>query len=376
MPIQFCAPDGICDLEQLANGNNGFVLQGIAAGDYSGSSVSGAGDINGDDLSDMIIGAPYSSPGGRYQAGSSYVIFGSTNASIWGDGVLNLDQLTDGIRGFVLQGESSGDLSGYSVSTAGDINGDGFSDILIGAPDATPPSLSFAGKSYVVFGSSDSGAWGDGTLNLGDLIDGSRGFVLLGEEASDYIGSTVSYAGDVNHDGLDDFLIGAPYATVNGTYEAGKSYVIFGSNSRSAWGRGRLSLGRLADGKRGFVLLGEKTLEQSGFSLNGAGDVNGDDIADFIVGAPYATSQQKIAAGKSYVVFGSANQTAWGNASFNLVDLMDGTRGFMLLGEEANDRSGFAVNLAGDINSDGLSDIIIGAPLESIKFRIDPGKAM
>jgi hypothetical protein len=62
MPIQFCAPDGICDLEQLANGNNGFVLQGVAAGDYSGYSVSGAGDINGDGFSDMIIGAFHASP--------------------------------------------------------------------------------------------------------------------------------------------------------------------------------------------------------------------------------------------------------------------------------------------------------------------------
>ena len=119
----------------------------------------------------------------------------------------------------------------------------------------------------------------------------------------------------------------------------------------------------------------KKNWSRSGFSLNGAGDVNGDDIADIIIGAPYAASQQKIAAGKSYVVFGSANQTAWENASFNLVDLMDGTRGFMLFGEEASDLSGYAVNLAGDINDDGLSDIIIGALLESIKFRIDPGKS-
>ena len=147
-------PDGICDLEQLANGNNGFVLQGVAAGDYSGSSVSGAGDINGDGLSDLIIGAYCASPGGRYQAGNSYVIFGSTNGSIWGDGVLNLDQLTDGIRGFVLQGESSGDFGGFSVSTAGDINGDSFIRHHYWSSLCVTAFTAFAGKSYVVFGSS------------------------------------------------------------------------------------------------------------------------------------------------------------------------------------------------------------------------------
>ncbi|MBH8556324.1 FG-GAP repeat protein, partial [Nostocaceae cyanobacterium CENA357] len=132
------------------NGSNGFVINGINSGDSSGSSVSSAGDINGDGIDDLIIGAIFADSNGQSGAGSSYVVFGSSsgfNAS------LNLSSL-DGSNGFVINGINSGDFLGTSVSSAGDINGDGIDDLIIGASNADPNGQSSAGSSYVVFGSS------------------------------------------------------------------------------------------------------------------------------------------------------------------------------------------------------------------------------
>ncbi|WP_225894304.1 integrin alpha, partial [Atlanticothrix silvestris] len=130
------------------DGSNGFVINGINSGDYSGYSVSSAGDINGDGFDDLIIGATRADPNGLYGAESSYVVFGRSsgfNAS------LNLSSL-DGSEGFVINRINNGDRLGTSVSSAEDINGDGFDDLIIGASSASPNGQSSAGSSYVVFG--------------------------------------------------------------------------------------------------------------------------------------------------------------------------------------------------------------------------------
>lgn len=108
--------------------------------------------VNG--LADVIIGSPWASPAGKTKVGNSYVIFGSTNATILGNGSLTLDQFIDGVHGFVLYGELTADESGYSVC-CGDINSDRFSDIIMGAPNAgigTSVSPLHSGKVYIMFG--------------------------------------------------------------------------------------------------------------------------------------------------------------------------------------------------------------------------------
>jgi hypothetical protein len=149
----------------------------------------------------------------------------------WGNGTLELSSLRDGVRGFVLQGEAAFDYSGYSVSSAGDINGDGLDDVLVGAYVASPANRTSAGSSYVVFGSNLTNAWGSGVLNLTSLIDGQRGFVLQGETSGDQSGRSISSVGDINGDGAADVLVGAAYADPAGPTDrsnAGKSYVIWG----------------------------------------------------------------------------------------------------------------------------------------------------
>ena len=217
------------------DGNNGFILNGIDIDDFSGYSVSSAGDINGDGFADLIIGA--------LVAGESYVVFGKAEEFV---AQLNLSDL-DGTNGFIINGDGA-----RSVSSAGDVNGDGFDDIIIGAQDANPNDIAGAGESYVVFGQAGEFA---AELNLSDL-DGSNGFVLNGIDRSDASGYSVSSAGDVNGDGFDDIIIGARGAN----NDAGESYVVFGKEGGFA---AQLNLFDL-DGSNGFVLNGIDELDGSG----------------------------------------------------------------------------------------------------------------
>ncbi|QHG20453.1 tandem-95 repeat protein (plasmid) [Nostoc sp. ATCC 53789] len=336
--------NAVLNLSDL-NGSNGFVINGIAIDRYDRSniSVSSAGDINGDGLDDLIIGASSTSPNDQLYAGSSYVVFGSSSDF---DASLNLSSL-NGSNGFVINGIDPDDRSGDSVSSAGDINGDGFDDLIIGAYRADPNGQDRAGESYVVFGSS-SGF--DASLNLSSL-DGSNGFVINGIDFYDFSGYSVSSAGDINGDGFDDLIIGAYRVYSNGQPFAGSSYVVFGSSSGFD---ASLNLSSL-NGSNGFVINGIDPDDRSGYSVSSAGDINGDGIDDLIIGAIDAFGQEF--AGESYVVFGSNSGF---DASFNLSSL-NGSNGFVINGIDAYDFSGNPVRSAGDINGDGFDDLIIGA---------------
>ena len=192
--------------------------------------MSSAGDINNDGFDDLIIGAPNADPNGG-SSGESYVVFGKAAGY---SASLELSSL-NGTNGFVINGIDADDYSGIRVSSAGDINNDGYDDIIIGAYGADPNGDD-SGESYVVFGKA---AGYSASLDLSSLLaanggDGTKGFVINGIDAGDYSGISVSSAGDINNDGYDDIIIGADGADPNGI-SSGESYVVFGQSEFDAF---------------------------------------------------------------------------------------------------------------------------------------------
>ncbi|MCC5625012.1 integrin alpha, partial [Nostoc sp. CHAB 5715] len=330
------------------NGSNGFIINGIAADDGSGFSVSNAGDINNDGIDDVIIGAGFAS-NGNFRTGQSYVVFGGTN--VGSGGILNLSDL-NGTNGFAINGIAENDELGWSVSNGGDINNDGIDDLIIGAPSfADPNSNEAAGHSYVVFGATNVGS--GGSINVSDL-NGTNGFAINGIAENNDLGISVSSAGDVNNDGIDDLIIGDNSASPNGNIFSGQTYVVFGAINVGS--SGSLSLSDL-NGTNGFLINGIAFYNELGWSVSKAGDVNNDGIDDLIIGAVGSDPSNNYA-GQSYVVFGGMKVGSSG--SLNLSSL-DGTNGFLINGIARFDDSGWSVSNAGDVNNDGIDDLIIGA---------------
>ena len=288
-------------------------LYGEDAGDQAGDAVAGAGDVDGDGLDDLIVGAFAHGAGGSY-AGAAYVVRGPVSGDV--------DLANAEAR---LVGETVDDWAGWAVAAAGDVNDDGYDDVIVGA-HGNDAGGSSAGAAYLAIGPLS----GDRDLAAGEAK-------LIGETASDYAGYAVSTAGDMNGDGHDDLIIGAHGNDAGGT-DAGAAYLVHGPVS------GVVDLST-ADAK----LVGETTYDYAGISVSDAGDINGDGLGDVIVGA-HGWGGILADSGAAYVVLGPVTGT---------LDLSGAAA--RLTGEATSDYAGISVSGAGDINGDGLDDILIGA---------------
>ena len=326
-------PSGTVMLSQVAGGAGGFELIGRNTDGLTGRSVSILGDVNGDGLADLAIGAP--DEGGT---GEAYVVFGKADGTD-----VSLEDVAGGTGGFVINGAAVGDQFGYSIAAAGDVNGDGLADVIVGAPQDDPDE----GYAVVVYGKATTTAVSIGALGASSGL----GFVLAGAGAYDQTGFSVGGAGDTNNDGFDDVLVGANFADPAAGNQAGRVYVVLGSASDA-----NVSLATVAGGTGGYPIDGEAGLDQSGESVAGAGDVNGDGRADILVGAPGFDPPNENAAGRSYVIFGKDDTNA-----VSLATVAMGTGGFAITGESMFNFLGTAVAAAGDVNADGFADVLVGA---------------
>ncbi len=266
---------------------------GPAVGDQLGHAVAGLGDVSGDGRPDVAIGLPRRNGDG------------SDRGEVW---LWGADYPLSGPPNKVLQGELAGDQFGWAVRPAGDVNGDGDDDFIVGAPynDAAGAN---AGRAYVFFGGAE--------------LDLQPDVVLTGEAAGDQFGYAVAGGGDLNADGFDDVLVGAPYNAAGGS-TAGRAYVFFG--------------GAAPDAQADAVMTGAAGAAL-GWALGAGGDWNGDGHADAVVGA--------ILTRFAYVHFGGP--------------AFDGVADLVLAGEQNADRFGYAFATLPDFDGDGWNDLAVGA---------------
>jgi hypothetical protein len=268
--------------------------------------VAGAGDVNGDGFADVIVGAP-AYDGGGPDAGRVYVYHGSpaglSVSPVW-----------------AIEGGQAGCSFGAAVGSAGDVNGDGFSDVIIGAPlyDAGGAD---AGRAVVYLGSATG-------------LTASPAWIAQGEQVAEWFGGSVGTAGDVNGDGFSDVIVGAERYDGSQT-DSGRGLVYYGSSEGLA-----LSPARIVDVDRAGARLGS--------SVGTAGDVNADGLSDFVLGAPFYDGGEG-EEGAAFLHYGAEGLPA---LAF-----------WMTEGDQVAAHYGAAVSAAGDVDGDGFGDVIVGASL-------------
>ena len=319
----------------------GFRIAGAGRSDRLRSTCI-AGDVNGDELADALVGAQTADTPNGEASGAAYVVFGSKEPD--DVDLRSFHRGTQGGTGFRIDGPGTFTLAGLDVACIGDVNLDGLADLAVAAP--------FAGATYVVFGKATSDPV---DLRLFELnAHGTTGFRIATpspENSGDY---AVGAAGDVDRDGHPDVIIGVIAQDFD---SPGTGYVVFGKADP-------LPVDVTEGGNEwGYRIEGESDGFATGSAVAGAGDVNGDGFDDVVLGAHRIYRNLP---GRAYVVYGNEAPV-----DVHLGDLGDG--GFPMTGGPGRDAAGSAVAPAGDFDADGFEDVLVGAPWGSGRRRVGAG---
>lgn len=392
----------LADLESDENGD-GFVLAGGADtsreafdGDWAGYAVAILGDLDRDGRDEVGIGAPRGNPGNATHRGLAYVARGKSDGM-----AIDLSGLLADSGGFGLFGKSggynlgallcnafwdpcgtitdigateawkdgpAGDGLGFDIEPAGDVNGDGYADIIVSAPYALADRM-YQGKSYVVFGSGAQATTSIGPLESAEDPDG---FVIIGEEGADHqrsydrignarliqggdlAGWVVDSVRDFNGDGLSDLLVSAPNALRD---NRGRMYVVFGKDDGQPV---QLTNVAMDSDPSGFATIGTLALLRGGWgsAMSEAGDFNGDGLSDFLVHPDYVSDTN------SFIIPGRADPQNIALENFADHDIIRLEHPFFSLFQspfsvQGDMVAGFPVAGGGDVNGDGLSDVLM-----------------